>query len=98
MQATYHKTPEMRECYKYLGLKVVLSAPYSYAAAPVELWFARLKQGDLNPDNQPTGKRSFKEVASLVCKQAAGINKTTCVLCFRHVIEYLFRYLVFEPL
>ena len=47
----------MRECYKYLGLKVVLSAPYSYATAPVELWFARLKQGDINPDNQPTGKR-----------------------------------------
>ena len=40
-----------------MGLNVVLSAPYSYAAAPVELWFARLKQGDLNPSNNPSGKR-----------------------------------------
>ena len=56
-QASYHKTADSRACYQHLGLNVVLSAPYSYAAAPVELWFARLKQGDLNPGNIKTGKR-----------------------------------------
>jgi len=38
-------------------MQIVLSAAYSYAAAPVERWFARLKQGDLNPLDIASGKR-----------------------------------------
>ena len=40
-----------------LGIQVAVSAPYSYAGAPVELAFAQLKTGDLNPASLPTGKR-----------------------------------------
>ena len=57
MQASYHRSEDMREYYKYLGVNACFSAPYSYAAAPVELWFARLKTGDINPENKPSGKR-----------------------------------------
>ena len=38
-------------------MNIVLSAAYSYSTAPVERWFARLKQGDLNPEDIPSGKR-----------------------------------------
>jgi hypothetical protein len=42
---------------KALGFKVVISAPYSYSTAPIELAFAFLKRGDLNPTAIKTGKR-----------------------------------------
>ena len=42
---------------KALGFRVVVSAPYSYSAAPVEWAFAFLKNGDLNPSRRRTGKR-----------------------------------------
>lgn len=55
--ASYHRSTDTRTCINYLGIKVVLSAPYSYAAAPAELWFAHFKKGDFNPTNAKTGKR-----------------------------------------
>jgi hypothetical protein len=36
----------------------MFSAPYSYAACPVELFFAYLKNEDINPNMLPTGKKS----------------------------------------
>ena len=55
--ASYHRSAETRKCISYLKMKVVLSAPYSYASAPVELWFAHLKKGQFNLENIKTGKR-----------------------------------------
>ena len=40
-----------------MQLRVNWSAPYSYSTAPIELLFSGLKFQDLNPRNQPTGKR-----------------------------------------
>ena len=40
-----------------MQLPVIFTGPYSYAAAPVELVFAALKLGDLNPQRLPTGKK-----------------------------------------
>jgi hypothetical protein len=40
-----------------LGMKVVLSAPYSYDTAPAELLFAYFKQSNINPDRKKTGKK-----------------------------------------
>ena len=54
--AAYHRSAETRSCINHLGLQVVLSAPYSYAAAPAELWFA-IKKGAFNFENIKTGKR-----------------------------------------
>ena len=47
--ASYHRSAEARKCIHHLGMKVVLSAPYSYQSAPAELWFAHFKRGDFNP-------------------------------------------------
>ena len=38
-------------------MNIVLSAAYSYSTAPVERSFARMKDGDLNPDDIASGKR-----------------------------------------
>lgn len=55
--ASYHRSSETRKCISLLRMKVVLSAAYSYASAPVELWFSQFKSGDFNPNNAKTGKR-----------------------------------------
>ena len=55
--ASYHKSEEVRAHLRNLGIDVILSAPYSYEAAPCELFFAYFKQENLNPDNIKTGKR-----------------------------------------
>ena len=55
--ASYHRSAETRACITHLKIKVVISAPYSYAAAPAELWFAHFKKGDFNVGGVKTGKR-----------------------------------------
>ena len=42
---------------RQLGLQVIYSGPYSYSAAPVETLFSGIKLGQLNPNNESTGKR-----------------------------------------
>jgi len=55
--AKYHTSEEMKEYLKIMEVKVIYSGPYSYTSAPIELLFGALKQGELNPDRYPTGKR-----------------------------------------
>ena len=55
--ARYHTSEEMREYFRKMKVQVIYSGPYSYGAAPIELLFGALKQGELNPERQPTGKR-----------------------------------------
>ena len=54
--ASYHKSEETRTMFDSLSIKVILSAPYSYAAAPVELFFAYFKKTNINPQGLPMGK------------------------------------------
>ena len=55
--ASYHRSEEARRCYAAMGLKVVITAPYSYDASPCELLFASIKRGNMNPRHIKTGKR-----------------------------------------
>ena len=55
--ASYHRSAETRACISHLKMQVVISAPYSYAAAPAETWFAHFKKGNFNPDGIKTSKR-----------------------------------------
>ena len=55
--ARYHTGEEMREYFRKLQVQVMYSGPYSYAAAPIEMVFGALKQGELNPERRPAGKR-----------------------------------------
>ena len=56
--AAWHTSASMKLRLSKLGVPIIYSGPYSYSAAPVELVFAALKLGDLNPDRLPTGKKS----------------------------------------
>ena len=55
--ATYHTGSKVREYIRKLQLDAIYSGPYSYDAAPVELVFGHLKLGELNADQQKTGKK-----------------------------------------
>lgn len=55
--ASYHRSAATRACISHLGMQVVLSAPYSYAAAPAETWFAHFKRGDFNQRDIKTTKK-----------------------------------------
>ena len=48
--ASYHRSKETRTYFDRLGLKLMLSAPYSYSGAPVEQLFAYFKKVQLNVD------------------------------------------------
>ena len=55
--AAWHTSKLMKKRLAKLNVPIIYSGPYSYSAAPVELVFAALKLGDLNPDRHPTGKK-----------------------------------------
>ena len=42
---------------RQLGFRVCISAPYSFAASPIEYAFSQLKAEDLNPRGLKTGKK-----------------------------------------
>ncbi len=42
-----------------LKIPYVISGPYSYDGAPIELYFSAIKRGNLNPDNLQTSKSKF---------------------------------------
>ena len=55
--ASYHHTDNVRDFISKTGVKVVLSAPYSYEGAPIEMFFHLLKSTNLNPNRISTGKK-----------------------------------------
>jgi hypothetical protein len=55
--ARYHSSEETRRQIQSLALNVAISAPYSYAGAPIERLFGALKLGELNKARVPTGSR-----------------------------------------
>ena len=44
---------------KDLGIRFVISAPYSFAAAPIEYAFAQFKRGELNPEGKRLEKGEY---------------------------------------
>ena len=55
--APYHRSAETHNFLCNLGVKVVMGGPYGYQAAPIESFFAALKNSDLNPELMKTGKK-----------------------------------------
>ena len=55
--AAWHQSPVMKQRLAKMQLPIIYSGPYSYTSAPIELVFAALKLGDLNPERLPTGKK-----------------------------------------
>ena len=55
--ASYHRSNEIRKFMREYCIDTVISAPYSYQAAPAELFFAHLKTNNFNEANVDTKKR-----------------------------------------
>ena len=58
-----------------LKVPIIMMGPYSYDAAPCELFFAAFKSADINPAKVPLGKQHFLEVVKLVVKRCLEIPK-----------------------
>jgi hypothetical protein len=60
------------EMLERLRVPITMMGPYSYDAAPCELFFAAFKRADVNPAKVPLGKTHFQKVVQLVvdrCRQ-----------------------------
>ena len=55
--AAYHSSEPVRQFISKSKIKVVLSSPYSYDGAPVEMLFHLLKMTNLNSNRLSTGKK-----------------------------------------
>ena len=55
--ARYHTSKDTRLVLKRLGLSYVISAPYAYDAAPIELLFGYFKKVQVMPDTEKNGRR-----------------------------------------
>ena len=52
----YHRSQDVRDHILRLGVKVILSCQFAYAAAPAELFFSYYKREEQNPERLATGK------------------------------------------
>ena len=59
--AKYHTSASMLNLLEGLNIPVLFTGPHSYAASPIELFFAEFKEADINPRCVPT-VRSFSLV------------------------------------
>jgi hypothetical protein len=55
--APYHRSDETHNFLCNCGVKVVMGGPYGYQAAPIEGFFAMLKNSNLNPELLGTFKK-----------------------------------------
>ena len=55
--APYHVSKLAREYFRKIQIPIMFTAPYSYSSSPIETLFSMLKYGELNEDNESTGKR-----------------------------------------
>ena len=94
--ASYHRAKGTIEMLKRLRVPIMMSGPYSYNAAPIELFFAAFKKSDVNPNHLPLGKGHFKEVFELVVKRCLEIPKQHLILNWHHSLLYTYKYLMFH--
>ena len=55
--AAYHKADVTRKYFAHHGVRTMYTAPYSYQASPVEMYFSGLKSTNLNTRKEATGKK-----------------------------------------
>lgn len=77
---------------------MMYSGPYGYDAAPIETLFSHLKLGNLNPQNEPTGKRSLEIVSKLVHDKLESIPRATRINYWHQTILQLYRYANLLPI
>ena len=93
--ASYHKAKGTFEMLQRLRVPIMMMGPYSYDAAPAELFFAAFKKADVNPNKVSLGKSHFLDVLQLVVKRCLEIPKQHIILNCHHCLLYVYRYLTF---
>ena len=81
-----------------MKIPTLFTGAHSYAASPIELWFAVLKTVDLNPRKQPMGKAHFENVVQAVIRRAREIPKPQVLLYWHHCLMEAYKYLDFHKL
>ena len=93
--AAYHRAKGTLEMLERLRVPIMMLGPYSYDAAPAELFFAAFKADDVNPNHIPLGKSHFSDVMKLVVNRCLKIPKAHLILNWHHCLLYIYRYLTF---
>ncbi len=57
--ASWHVSNENLKFLQKMRIPTMISGPYQYNGAPIELLFANLKRGNLNPEGLPLGKSKY---------------------------------------
>ena len=57
--APWHTAKNTIAIFERLNIPVMISGPYSYDGSPIELFFAALKKGNLNPDGLPLSRSKY---------------------------------------
>ena len=53
----FHKSPGTRLTLRRLGITYAIAAPYAYDSQSIEYLFSLLKQTQMNPHREKTGKK-----------------------------------------
>ena len=96
--ASYHRSKDTLTMLERLNVPIMMSGPYSYEAAPCELYFAAFKNADVNPTKIPLGKSHFDIVLRLVVERCQQIPKFHTILNWHHCLLYVYRYLSFHKI
>jgi len=94
--ASYHKNTEALRHLIKMGLKILVSAPYSFDGAPVEKLFALLKKGLLDSTAMRTGRKNFRAVCGLLIRKARLIPKSSLMSLWGRSTRALMGYLMFK--
>ena len=94
--AKYHRTAPVREQMAGLGMRVAISGPYQYDVAPVELYFAQLKQTYWNKEAMKTGKKTFLNTLRIVKERTEQIKPANVVMLFHRAVLKAFEQLTFK--
>ena len=73
-------------------------SPYSYLAAPAELYYAAFNSADINPRHLATSKTHFSTVLELVVQRCQQISRQQLVLHWHHCLQHVYAYLNFKKL
>ena len=102
--ASWHTSRETIEVIERLKIPIIISAPYSYDAAPIERFFAYLKRGNLNPDGLSLTKSKYfdlflilveylENVVRIIYERIAVLKKSHIVMYFYHATFEAWKYL-----
>ena len=96
--APYHSSNDMMAYYEKHRVPLLFTGPHSYAASPIETWFAHFKRGNINQDDLKTGKSNFQNVVDLAVKKAKSIPISQRISYWHNSLKHLFGYLVHTEL